>query len=104
VTEADLQRQVIELAHLCGWQTMHVRRSIGAGQQWTTSTSIAGWPDLTLWRAGAFLLVELKAERGRLTAEQHAVLSSLRAAGVDARCWRPSDWPEIEATLTRGVR
>lgn len=105
MTEAELQAQVVELAHICGWQTMHVRRSIGRGQQWQTSTSVSGWPDLVLWRPGAFLLVELKAERGRLTADQHAVIDSLQAAGVDARVWRPSDWPTIQATLTgRGVR
>lgn len=101
VTEAEFQAQVVHLAHVCGWRTMHVRHSIGRGQSWTTATSLAGWPDLALWRPGQFLLRELKSDTGRVRPEQDEVLASLCAAGVDARVWRPKDWPEIEATLTR---
>lgn len=101
-SEAELQAQVVELARICGWRTMHVRRSIGKGRRWTTSTSVVGWPDLALWRPGQFLLVELKTDRGQLSNEQAVVVASLRVAGVDARVWRPSDWDsDIEPTLTR---
>jgi hypothetical protein len=61
---------------------------------------VPGWPDLVLWRAGQFLVAELKSARGRLRPEQRDVLATLAAAGVDARVWRPADWPEIEALLT----
>ena len=79
---------------------MHVRRSIARQGQWATSTSIAGWPDLILWKPGRFLAVELKSESGRLTRQQATVLDSLAAASVDVRVWKPSSWPEIESTLT----
>lgn len=101
-TEASFQAQVVDLAHLCGWRTMHVRRTVGRRNgrpAWQTATSIDGWPDLCLWRPGWFLAVELKTDRGRLTAAQAEVLASLRDAGVDVRVWRPADWPDIEATL-----
>ena len=79
---------------------MHVRRSTQRDNRWTTATSIPGWPDIFAWRTRQTLAVELKTETGRLTTQQADVLDSLRAAGIDARVWRPSDWDEIEATLT----
>lgn len=102
MTEAALQAQVIELARLCGWRVMHVRRSLGKGQQWTTATSIAGWPDLTLWHESRrkLLFIELKSEIGELSDEQTDVLTSLARAGQAVQVWRPSDWEHIQATLT----
>jgi hypothetical protein len=102
-SEAEFQAAVTDLAHLCGWRTNHTFRSASRrdGGGWRTATTHAGWPDLTLWRPGQFLMVELKAEKGRLTTEQRDVINSLVAAGVDARTWFPKDWPEIERTLTK---
>jgi len=101
VTETVFQAQVVELARITGWRTMHVRRSIGKGRRWTTATSVIGWPDLTIWKPGYFMLIELKTDTGKLSPEQTDVLTSLQAAGIDARCWRPTDWDEIQATLSR---
>jgi hypothetical protein len=100
LTEAQLQEQIVDLARLMGWRTMHVRRTVGRGRRWTTGTSVTGWPDLTLWRPGKLLMVEVKTDDGQLRPDQATVLDSLRTAGVDARCWRPAMWDEIEATLT----
>lgn len=102
LTEAQFQQQVTDLCDLLGWRWNHVRRSIGKHQRWTTATSVIGWPDLAIWGHGRFLLVELKTDRGKLTAAQRDVLGSLRDAGVDARVWRPRDWDEIEAVLAMG--
>jgi hypothetical protein len=102
-SEADFQAQLVELARIMRWRTMHVRRTIGKGRRWTTGTSIDGWPDLTLWRPGQFLMAELKTDTGPVSDEQLDVLHSLHAAGVDARLWRPRDWDEVQATLTGPV-
>jgi hypothetical protein len=51
----------------------------------------AGWPDLHLTGIGGVLYRELKAEDGRLTAEQQRYLDALRVAGCDADVWRPAD-------------
>ena len=99
-TEADFQRTVVDLAGYCRWSVMHVRAVSDHNGRTRTPTTIAGWPDLVLWRPGRFVAAELKSQRGRLTTDQRSVLDSLRAAGVDVRVWRPSDWPEVEATLT----
>lgn len=100
-SEAEFQGQVVELARICGWRTMHVRRSIGKGHRWTTSTSVVGWPDLVLWRPGRIIAAELKSDRGQVTPEQALVLASLEEAGMECHVWRPSDLNEIAATLGR---
>lgn len=111
VSEAEFQRQVVELAQLCGFRVMHVRRSQGfrGGERgWQTTTSVDGWPDLFMWhpKRREVLVVELKSDRGRVSQAQWDVLVSLSAAGADARVWRPGDWVEVEAVLTgkAGVR
>lgn len=103
LSEAAFQEQVVALAHLMGWEVNHTRRSIVREGRWATATSRAGFPDLTLWdpRAGGLVFAELKAQKGRLSADQKACIASLRAAGCDVRVWRPADWDEIEALLQR---
>lgn len=102
VSEAIFQQQVIELAHITGWQVLHVRRSIGrrgGKQAYQTTTSIKGWPDLYLFRPGQHLAAELKREKGRLTEEQRQCLADLAAAGVPVHVWRPSDFDDIARVL-----
>lgn len=104
VTEADFQAQVVQLAQTLGWTVMHVRRSIGRrdGQQaWQTTTSVAGYPDLTMWHPGQhrFLMAELKSAKGRLRPEQRRVLNDLQDAGVPVHVWRPADLDTIARTL-----
>jgi hypothetical protein len=45
------------------------------------------------------LVVELKSERGKPTAEQRRWLDALEAAGAEHYLWRPSSWPEVERVL-----
>jgi len=101
VTEAEFQAQVVELAHLLGWRVLHVRRSIGKGQRWTTTTSIIGWPDLFMYhpKKKRVLALELKSEKGRETAEQVVVLNELCQSGVPALIVRPNDWDMVQRLL-----
>lgn len=101
MTEAEFQAQVVELATITGWRHLHVRRTIGRGRKWTTSTNLAGWPDLLLWRPGRIIAVELKTDVGKVTDDQEDVLRSLAEAGVESFVWRPSDWDLIATTLGR---
>lgn len=100
VTETELQGQIVELARICGWRTMHVRRSLGRGRKWTTTTSVAGWPDLVAWRPGRFIAIEVKSATGKLSDEQTDVLASLTAAGVETYVVRPADFDAIATVLT----
>ena len=104
VTEAEFQQQVIDLAHILGWRHLHVRRSIGKGRTWTTTTNVVGWPDLLLWRAGSgFVALELKVGKGKTTPEQDEVLASLAAAGALTMVVYPDDLDELAHVLRRNV-
>lgn len=104
-TEKEFQAQVIELAHLLGWEVMHVRTSIGrrggaAAHQ--TTTSIKGWPDLFCFRPGQTFVAELKSATGRVSEDQVRVLHGLAEAGLKTFVWRPSSWDEIQRVLSKG--
>jgi len=104
ITERTWQEQVRELASILGWKVMHVRRSIGKGQRWTTATSIVGWPDLLFYHPGRgwHCAVELKSQSGKTTPEQDGVLDDLIASGVPAFVWRPSDLDAVRYVLQNG--
>lgn len=106
VDEKTFQAQVIELANVCGWRHLHVRRSIGKGRKWVTSTNLAGWPDLMLMRPpDGLIFAELKSDTGKATPEQVELLEFLgRYPYATAVVWSPKDWPTIEQALTRKAR
>jgi hypothetical protein len=99
------QADVMRLARRGGWTcgaddegelpglTYHAVRGMGAGER--------GWPDLVLLRRrdGRVLFRELKAEDKELSPRQAAVLDLLRACGLDAGVWRPSDLETIREVL-----
>lgn len=91
VPEKEFQGQVVDLALLRSWRVWHDNDS---------RRNAAGLPDLLLLRPPRLLFVELKAEKGRLSAEQRAWQDELgRCPGVETYVWRPGDWPEIEEVL-----
>lgn len=107
ILEADWQQQLIELAHLLGWRHLHVRKSIGKGSKWQTTTNMKGWPDLLLWstrQPGRHIAVELKSESGTPTPEQVEVLAELEAAGFECFVWRPSDLDTAQSVLAGTAR
>ena len=91
-SERDFANTVVETAELLGWL---VKRD----PAWRPTAATPGFPDLVLCNGRKLIFAELKAKGGKLTREQKQWLGWLRAAGADAREWRPADWPEIEATL-----
>ena len=103
--EAEFQADVIRLANMFGWRHMHVRRTIGKGNKWTTGTSVKGWPDLVLYRPDAscpgIIYAELKSSTGELSTEQQVVLADLDSAGAEVYVWDPSDLEAIAKRLSR---
>jgi hypothetical protein len=111
--ESGFQAQVLEIATLYGWLSFH---------DYDSRRSTPGFPDLVLVRAPELIFAELKTERGRvsddqarwvgalseLTRELETVLAAATAAGansslaVDTYVWRPSDFDDILARLSRG--
>lgn len=64
MTENELKTIVLQLARRQGWQVFHMVADNIRGSQGR------GYPDLTLARDGEVQWMELKAEAGKLTAEQ----------------------------------
>jgi hypothetical protein len=92
-TEKQFMAAVKDAAEKLGWLVWHFPNAI-------INPCV---PDLFLIRDGVLLLAELKTERGKLSARQVAMLLDLDAHGIHCYVWRPSDWDEIEASLTTGV-
>ncbi len=108
LSERDFERQVLELARLCGWRTAHFRPA-KTSKGWRTPVSGdgAGFPDLVLCRGPCLVFAELKSGRGRVSSEQAAWLEDLGRCGrVEARLWRPADFDagEIERVLCKRTR
>jgi hypothetical protein len=105
VSEAELQKAVIELAKRLGWRTAHFRPGMTKRGNWVTAVQGdgKGFPDLVLARDGVVLFVELKAAKGRLSMDQLAWLSALTPERM--LVWRPMDWNSgaIEATLRNPI-
>lgn len=99
MTEDDLKAQVLDLAAAHGWRVAHFRPA-RTQQGWRTPVEAdgRGWPDLVLVRERV-IFVELKAERGSLSADQRAWLEALTEAGAEVYVWKPRHFEEIRETL-----
>jgi len=100
-THTEFQQQILELAHAFGWRHLHVRRSIGKGHKWTTTTNLKGWPDLLIFRPDrGYVAAELKIPPDKATPEQAELLAYLATMpSTVAKLWTPADWDDIQATL-----
>jgi hypothetical protein len=105
MSEAELLRNVIDLAELLKWRCAHFRPGMNRRGVWSTAMSgsqAAGFPDLVLTR-DRLVMVECKSQAGRTTPDQLDWLAALANAGVEQYVWRPADWLDgsIEAVLRR---
>lgn len=88
-SEDEFQEELLKKAKLLGWSHYHTRDS---------RKSVAGFPDLTLWR-DRVIFAELKDEDGRPSAAQLTVMEGLKAAGAEVYLWKPHQWSEIMEIL-----
>jgi hypothetical protein len=105
VTEADWQSQIIDLARLFGWRVAHFRPAM-TKHGWRTAVSAdgVGFPDLLLVRDNRLVVAELKAETGRLAADQEAWLRAFALVDdVETHVWRPSELDKAAVILRRRV-
>jgi len=74
--------------------------------RWVTAVSGdgVGWPDYFCVKGPRALAIELKSDSGKLTVDQSAWLLDLKAAGVEAYCFRPRDWERFWVTITGGQK
>jgi hypothetical protein len=92
LTEKEWQRQVLDLARLCGWRHGY--------HTFDSRRSASGFPDLVLVRERV-IFAELKSETGKLSAAQADWLAALEAAGAETYVWRPSDVVDVMQALRR---
>lgn len=92
MSEAALQKVVVELAELRDWPWIFHDNDARKNR--------AGFPDLELScpRRG-FFKAELKKEDEEPREVQEETIGILRASGVTVYVWKPSDWREIVDTL-----
>jgi hypothetical protein len=101
--EAQLQRDVIELARRLDYRCAHFGAAQVKPGVWATPVrgDARGFPDLVLVGRHAVLYVELKDRHGRLSDAQTRWLERLAKAGQATYVWRPADWAsgEVERVL-----
>lgn len=90
LSEKAWQEQVVELASYYRWRHFH---------PFDMRRSDAGWPDLVLARAPELIFVELKTDRGRLSAAQVDWIELLRGCGQEVHVWRPRDFGAVHERL-----
>lgn len=98
MSEDDLKKAVIDMAHLFGLKVAHFRpartidRKTGK-ETWRTPVEAdgKGFPDLVIVGPGGVLYRELKSATGKPSAEQEMWLSVLALADQDVGFWRPVD-------------
>lgn len=103
VTEIDFQEAVIDTAHAYGWIVAHFRPA-RTSEGWRTPVSAdgAGFPDLVLVKDGQpIVFAELKSEKGKITEQQQTWINLIAVCDGNVYIWRPSDWDEIQAVLSR---
>lgn len=103
-SEADFQKQVLDLARLHGWRTAHFRPAMNGRGKWQTAVQGdgEGFPDTLFVRGAEIMVAELKVGANEVTDEQAAWLSALAEANVPAFVWRPDDWQGIVKVLKDG--
>lgn len=93
------QDQVLAVARQFRWRVAHFRPAL-TKHGWRTPVAAdgKGFPDLLLVR-DRVLAVELKADAGKLTADQQTWLDSFTTAGIETHVWRPADYEIVITTL-----
>lgn len=105
LSEAEFQKQVIDLAHARGYKVAHFRaahvRTTNNKVKFVTPVAAdgGGFPDLILVRDGTLIAMELKVGRNKPSEAQLAWLALFRASHNAAHCFYPEDWTEIVKVL-----
>lgn len=109
MSEKQMSKAVIDLAHLHGWKVAHFHTAQGKEGRYITPVAGdgKGFPDLVLVRPPKILFAELKVAYNRTTEEQDAWLDLLGECvpaeyiNVQVHIWRDKDYDSgvIESCL-----
>jgi len=102
VTEAQFQSSLIKWAKTFGWRVHAERPAQYSDGRWATHVQgDAGWPDLVLVRPPRMIFAELKVGKNKLSDAQIAWWRVLTATSTEVYEWRPEQWSQILAALSR---
>lgn len=89
----ELQKAIIDLAHLRGWTCAHFPSVQDFKGTWRTPVAAdgKGHPDIMLYRERP-VAIEVKGDGDSMEPEQVKWQDVLLLAGVEAHVIRPSDW------------
>ncbi len=90
LSEAEFQQMITDRAEALGWLVYHT---------YDSRRSRAGFPDLFLCRGERAVAIEVKSQRGRVSAAQQDWLAALGKTRIETYLIRPSDWALIEEVL-----
>lgn len=105
ISESELQKAVIAMAHARGWLVAHFRPAQVRPGRYVTPVDAdgAGFPDLVMARGERLLFVELKSQKGRLRTEQEVWIDALRCSAPfgthEVYVWKPKDW--VDGTIDK---
>jgi hypothetical protein len=102
-SEREYQDKIVEYARLMGWLINHQLPALRADGRWRTAVQgHRGFLDLTLVRPPRLVVLEIKAELGRLTSYERRWLAAWQQVPcAEAHVVRPSTWPFVERLLAR---
>jgi hypothetical protein len=96
LSETEFQQRIVQYAQLRGWLVSHVQSvtMAGKGGRVIRQTPAAkGFPDLTLARDGQVWFMEVKSERGAVSADQLNWLWKLSGVDRAASFWNGRQTP-----------
>ena len=90
----DLQKGIIDLAHLYHWHVVH-NPTVETKQGWRTALAAdsKGFPDLLLFRERV-VAIEVKGDGDRMSSEQLDWRDRMQNANVEHYVLTPKDWPD----------
>lgn len=90
----DLQKGVIDMAHLYHWHVVH-NPTVETKQGWRTALAAdsKGFPDLLCFR-DRVVAIEIKGDGDSLKPEQEQWGQWMQTANVEWFVVRPKDWPD----------
>ena len=94
--QAQFRYSVVNLGVTNGWR-VYCRSSTGTRFDIGSST---GFPEIVMLRGSILLFRVLTSGKLKPLKSQCDWISELHQGGYDAKIWKPSDMPEIEAVLT----
>ena len=105
LTEAQFQKQIVELAQYYRWLVAHFRPAWNKkGDKCRTPVQAdgAGYPDLCMVKEGRIIFAEVKSEGGVVSSDQWKWLTVLESSQkCEVYIWYPRDWESIKNILTR---